>query len=487
MNTKRRSLWFAALWVYTSGVMAPTSARAGGFEYGTDNGAEALARGGATTARASLSAAYSNIAGIADTPRADIFLSANLVFRDISFQREGFREIADETPLFPGPMLMAHIRLTDRLVLGFGVHGPAAVGEGHFDQGDAENPGPTRYLMTDMSLIYAIPTIALAFSLPQVDGLRLAVAFQPGVARAELSVYANALEVDNSLFDVRADALVWDWFVPAIQIGFLQRIGDRIEIGGQVRLTDSVRAEGEARPTAFPYNDDLRQTTEPSRARLDVPLPFATIRLGIRYRHPRPGAAAAIEEDRPLVPHRVELFDIELDVVYESNSDFDEFVVYPLEPIQLPSPFGEVAIDELPVRQQWRDTVNVRLGGTVNLLGGDLSLSGGVFYQSAATPEAYTHLVFASWTGVGLSLGVTYRLSWFEVGVGYVHIFMPDREVSADEGQVFPLRAAPGGGTFDSPAANAGLFRADYDILAITLAARLEPRRRDRRGERDAP
>jgi len=152
-------------------------ARAGGFEYGTDNGAYALSRGGASTALPGLAALYTNVAGIADTPRLDIFTSANLVFRNLRFQRAGFRAVEDETPIFVGPMISAALRLTPNLVLGLGLHGPAAVGEGHYDHGTALDPGPSRYLFTDHSFAYVYPTVALGFSLPGIDGLRIGLGF----------------------------------------------------------------------------------------------------------------------------------------------------------------------------------------------------------------------------------------------------------------------------------------------------------------------
>lgn len=455
-------------------ISAPEPAFAGGFEYGTDNGALALARGGASTARPSLSALYTNLAGMADTERVDVFLSTNLVFRQLAFQRIGFEIVEDETPLFPGPMIAVHIRLSDHLVLGIGANGPAAVGEGHFPRGSSGEPGPSRYLMTDMSLIYGIPTVALAFTVPDAEWLRFGFGFQPAIAYAELSVYANVLAPDEELFDVRADAEVWDYFLPAVQIGFLARVGQRVEIGGQVRLTDSVSAEGEVWPTAFPFEPELRETYEPSRGRVEVPLPFATVRLGLRYRHPRPGFEERSGRYAP--PHRSELFDVELDLVYESNSDFDEFVVYPLDPVHLPPPMGEIVIPELPVKQNWRDTINLRFGGTVNLIGGDLSLSTGVFYQSGAAPLAYTHLFAPAWTTIGLSFGVTYRVRWFEVTLSYAHLFLPERDVSLEQGGIFALRASPEGGTYDSPAINAGHYEASFDILSISLAARVGAR-----------
>jgi hypothetical protein len=439
-------------------------ADAGGFEYGTDNGALAVGRGGAAAAIATPSALYSNIAGVADTQGSSFYTSGNLVFRQLRFQRLGFREIEDESRPFVGPMVAAAFRLTPSLVLAIGVHGPVAVGEGHYDRGTLGDPGPSRYLFTDISFFYAIPTVALGFRIRGLDSLRIGIGFQPAVASAAISVYTGTVVVDDPLFDVRVEGDVEDPFVPAMQVGFLYGIGDRVEIGAQVRFSDSIEAYGDAVPVGVPFAQDGGIRFPASRVRLDVPVPFTVLRGGVRYRHPRPGAqtgAGAAPE-----PHRTELFDVELDFLYESYSSFRRIVVAPLEPVH--TPLGVYDVPDLVIQQHWRDTVSLRLGGMVNLLEGGLSLSAGVFWQSAASPLEYTHLVFPAWNSVGVALGVTYRVRVLELTVAYMHIFMTDRHVSAEGGRIFALRASPLGGTFDAPAVNAGDFEGSYDILAFS-------------------
>lgn len=446
---------------------------AGGYEYGLDNGAFALSRAGAATAISGQSAIYSNVAGVADTPRFSLFASGNIVFRQLEFQRLGFRSVEDQSRPFLGPMVAFAVRLTPSLVLAVGVHGPASVGEGHYDHGTAIDPGPSRYLFTDMSFFYAIPTIALGFRVRSIEGLRIGIGFQPAFASAAISIYAGTVLVDEPVFDVRIDADVADSFVPAFQVGFLYQIGERIEIGAQARFSDDVEATGEVVPTAVPFQEVGGQQLPPSRVRIDVPIPFVVLRTGIRYRHPRRSRVAS---EVRLPPHRSELFDIELDVIYEANSAFSELLVDLLEPIN--TPFGALDVAGLTVEQHWRDTVALRLGGAVNLLDGDLSLSGGVFWQSAASPIEYTHLVFPAWNSVGLSFGLTVRIRRLDLTVAYSHIFMNERHVSADQGKIFALRATPRGGHFEEPAVNAGDFRGSYDILAVsaTVTFGAEPR-----------
>jgi len=450
------------------------AARAGGFEYGTDNGAEAVARGGASTAIPGLHSMYTNLAGIADTERVTVYLSANLSFRHVWFQRAGgFDPVEDQSVPFPGPMIASAIRLTDTLVLGLGVFGPAAVGVATVDQGTLDDPSPARYLLTDMQLAWVWPTIALAFRAPSHPALRVAVAFQPAFAYVYLRTFAGTVAVDHPVTDVVAEFAAWDPFVPAFQLGVMYRVGSRVELGLGARITDRVMAEGDAVPVESPFDGEGIRNP-PSRAHLDVPVPFMVARAGVRYRHPRRAAAADAEDPPELEgpPHRSELFDIELDLIYKTASDLESLTLTLDEPAHTET-MGDIALDPLTIPHRWNDSFSVRLGGSVNLLGGDLTLSAGVWWESATVPVAYTHFDITTWMSVGVGGGVTYRVQWFEVAVAYQHIFMPDRHVSLEEGGVMPLRASAASSSFDGPPANAGDWRGSQDLLSISLAARL--------------
>ncbi len=111
-------------------ILTPT-AFAGGYEYGTDNGAESVARAGATTANPSFTALYTNVAGVADTRYVDFYLTSNFIFRHLMFQRaatgdQGWDPVEDEGTMDLGPALALHFRVADWLTLAIGARRPRA-------------------------------------------------------------------------------------------------------------------------------------------------------------------------------------------------------------------------------------------------------------------------------------------------------------------------------------------------------------------------
>ncbi len=458
--------------VLGAALILPATAVAGGVEYGTDNGAESVARGGASTALGgSMHGLYTNVAAGADTPgRADIYLSGNLTFRHLWYQgiREGSAEpltpVEDENPLFAGPMLAASIRVWRYLTVLVGANGPAAVGWGHFPHGTMDDPGASRYDLTDMDILFLWPAIGLGFTTPGLEGLRFGFTFQPAFLHVQFTNYANAFRADVPETDILTELSVWDPFVPAGQVGVLYRFWN-VELGAQVRLSDSIVAEGELTPTENPFDEETRSERPSSRATMTFAWPLAVFRFGARYFMPRVG------HEEEILPHRRELFDVELDFVYENNSSMDQFVVQVEEPLQMST--GDVILPTVEIPHRWRDTYAVRLGGSVHLLDGDLSLSAGAFWESETVPVEYTRLDYASWMRIGVGGGLTYRVAWFEVTAAYQHIFMLDREVTLEQAQAYPLRGNAIGGVFEDYPINAGDYRGSYDVLSISLAARI--------------
>lgn len=443
----------------------PLDARAGGFEYGTDNGAESVARGGASTALGgALHGQYTNVAAGADLQgAADIYLSGNLTFRHLWFQglREGVDDpltpVEDENPIFAGPMLAANIRLFRYMTLLLGANGPAAVGWGHFTHGTADDPGASRYDLTDMDILFLWFTVGLTLTVPGLEDLRIGVSFQPSLLHVSFTNYANAFRPDNVDVDILTELDVMG-FVPGGQLGLLYRIWN-IEMGAQVRLSGPIDAHGELTATESPYGDEIEAPAADARMRFNWPL--AVFRFGARYFYPRAG-----HEEDPL-PHQREWFDIEVDFVYENNEAVDDFIVDVEEDLQMST--GPIQLPQVRIPHQWNDTYSVRLGGSVHLLDGSLSLSLGAHWESSTVPEEYTRLDYASWMRIGVGAGVTYRVAWFEVTLAYQHIFMPDRSVSLEEARAYPLRGNAVGGVFDDYPINAGDYRGSYDILAVAF------------------
>lgn len=488
-------------------VVLSSSASAGGYEIGTDQGAEAVGRAGATTAYSNFMSTYSNIAGIADVPRYAIYLTDSLTFRRVSFTRtpepatfnmrgdmvnppHQWETAEDTTGVFPlGVGLAAHIRLTSYLVLSLGANGPTSVGWGNYEdpnyyQDNLENDdnswvnelsGGARHDLTEMDVVFLWPTIGLGLTVPGYEDLRIGASFSPGFAHLMFSTYAGAGDVG----EIETTLQLWDPFVPGGQIGLMWRIW-RLDLGFQVRLSADINASGEGGDsvTATVHETDPTDPggeTEEAAAQAASfysPWPRAVARFGIRYAHPREGASPDAR-----MPWQRDLFDVELDVVYENNSQNDGFDVS-IEDVELPG-VPAVPQTDLFVRHDWQDTVSLRLGGSFHILDGMLTFSAGASWESPTVPESFTRLDYLGWMRIGLALGVTFRISIIEFSVAYQHIFMPDRDVEPlpedYAGDPCEVRAcqlnALGGGVTDM-VINTGHYEASYDVLTFSLAFR---------------
>lgn len=518
-----RRLAAAALFALLFVVHAPETF-AGGYEIGADNGAESVARAGASTANPGMTAIYTNVAGIADTNFVELYLSNNFNFRHLLFepaasaghtdlgraynsQEREWAAIEDEGGMNLGPILALHVRVTDWLTLAIGANGPAAIAIGQFpagsrandiegcETGTCANPlsGGARFDVAFTEVLYIWPSIAAGINFPSFPNLRIGVSFQPAFVYMQFTAYAEAaVSVVN---DVETTLHLWDKFVPGGQIGLLYRVNgfERLEFGLQVRLSDSLDAEGESYNTInarhseddpAPYqHPDERPTTT---ARFFAPWPLAVLRFGVRYAHPR----ADIPADA-VYNHERELFDVELDFIYENTSQMDGYDVTIWNVDLDPS----VVLDEvnLHIAHNWRDTFGLRLGGSVHLLGGHITISAGFAWESATAPVEYTRLDYTPWGRYSVALGIVGRVSILEIALSYQHIFMPDRTVEVGEGQAYRLMARSGSDTlnYDAPI-NEGHYEGSYDVIGFSLGFRFDrPSRSDETeavaGEGEAP
>ncbi len=460
-------------------ICAPRVAAAGGFEYGTDNGALSVARAGATTALASDgSAIYTNVAGTTYADRADLYISNSLVFRALTFDPTADGpSIEDETAIFAAPMIAASIRLHPNLVLILGANGPASMGWGNFPTTVDEQANGMRYDMTRQSITYVWPSVGLGLTIPGFEDLRIAATFQPAFINLQMTSFADS--GISVLGDIKVDLNLWDAFVPAGQLGILYRVW-RLDIGVQLRMSAPIEAEGDVTPTLTGDRvDDADRVRPDVRGTFTFNWPMAVLRTGVRYGHP----ANDGDMDSAL-PHRRERFDVELDFIYENTSGMNEYELTLHDPVNLQEGL-DVALPPRSVPHNWQDSFSLRLGGSINLLGGDLSIHWGASWENDSVPEDYTRLDYASWMRIGVALGATYRINWFEVTLAYQHIFMPDRTVA--NGHVCPLNGTAveednscqtieddGSVTNDySSAVNNGTFTGGYDFLVLSLNFRL--------------
>ena len=132
--------------------------------------------------------------------------------------------------------------------------------------------------------------------------------------------------------------------------------------------SDARWARSARRGTATPAND----------VTVKLPLPLL-VRGGARYRHLAGGR---------------ELFDLELDVEYETWSRAKAFTVESNGLVATPLEASTSPIGTITVPKQWNDVLSVKLGGDFNLVPERWTLRAGVYYETAASPSAYANVDF---------------------------------------------------------------------------------------------
>jgi len=190
------------------------------------------------------------------------------------------------------------------------------------------------------------------------------------------------------------------------------------------------------------------------------------MRFGIRYAHPRDGAP-----ENAVYNYERELFDVELDVVYEMNSAMDGYRV-DIENVNLDDSLIPIPSINLFLAHNWKDTVSLRLGGSVNLLRGHLTISAGLSWESNSVPEEYTRLDYLGWMRYGLGLGIIGRFWLMEIALSYQHIFMPNRDVS--NGDVYAPIATASANNMSDDVVNNGQYEAGYDVIGFSLGFRFD-------------
>ena len=203
--------------------------------------------------------------------------------------------------------------------------------------------------------------------------------------------------------------------------------------------------------------------------KLTLPLPL-TARAGVRYVHVRGG--------RPL-------FDLELNVGYESWSRVKQFTVdgNGLEANLLAQ---RINVGLIQVDKRWRDTISVHLGGDFIALPGRLTLRGGLFYETAVANRSHAHVDFVSGSQRGVAAGASFFIRRVEVAIAYEFRQQPAIRVGEGAGKVY--QEAPGSrcqGDFMSldnchpqylgqpaPVVNAGTYAAHSHIALLDLLYR---------------
>jgi long-chain fatty acid transport protein len=454
-----------------------SEAIAGGYYLGPI-GAQAVGRGGAFTAKADdLSAVYYNPAGFAFLDTTVIELGNKFSYNFFEFQRSrstnpntsvvtSFAPVTSDQqfqPLDPLLGVGTNFGLAD-WAFALVAYAGSGVSQMQFPE-----DGPQRYLMVQREGIFVNYSLNAAWQ-PHprfAVGVSAQVVAVPSlkyqlVVNSDFSGSLNDPVANNP--DMMATIEGQDLFTMNAAVGALFRVSPAFELGlsgqvipaeieatGPLKLEfvnpESQAANGLSQPVTYRNDDPADDVT------LTLPLPM-TARLGARYVHRRPDNS--------------ELFDVELDVIYETLSRVERFT---MDSRGLIADVGanEIDVGVIRVEKHWNDTVGVALGGDFNAIPDTLTLRAGAYYETAASDPEYTNVDFVTGQQIGGTLGATLRLGHFDLSLGYEFRTQPEVVVRPDQGRVYqvvPLRPEA------KTVVNAGTYRATSHSAALGVAYR---------------
>jgi hypothetical protein len=402
------------------------------------------------------------------------------------------------------PQIVMNVRLANDFGLAFGILAPNGVGASQWGSangtvtmagdttGNALRPSPTRYALTDANALLFYPSIG--FGWRPIDWLRVGLTFQWGIGIISFSNYTSSASggADPSS-DIRTQLQnMVSPFIPAgiLSVHFVPHENLDIMLGGRISdgIGGVVPATGSLTLTTSAYGNgsmmsNLPQSTTINGTTLHAGQPWQ-FWTGFRYGHRiRPRAYTRPEDARlrpgPDDPMSDELFDIELDVVYEYNQQVTDFVVTnppgSMAQIQMfdHSLVGIPVPRTLPIAHGWSDDIVFRLGGDANIIPGVLALRAGASLDLPLNRnyvQWMTNDYIQGWR-VGVHVGGTVRIdNHFDLSIAYAHIFaetvsvnMPSARLVAATGNMGQCTGA-GGSTYDpnNPVTQRGCFPSGF-------------------------
>jgi len=457
-------------------LLAPRALHAGGFEYPVQ-GTHALGRGGAFTVGADdPSAMYWNPSRLSLLRGTRFLYNHNFVKRDLTFHRapqyhDGewifWDPATDETGFFAlnlSAFVTSDFGLED-WTFGLGFVAPASLGTADMPGGVDDG---TRYTFVSKDIMMAYYTASAAWKYEEWFGIGVSLQY------VDLMSMKYSLVIEgpdstgggpkNNLWDIRNTLDMSDRVGFSAILGAWARPLPWLELGLSARVVPiAIDAEG----TIHLEGTDNSVLASADAESVDGAVHFtipATVQVGARYVH-RDG-------DR-------EVFDVELDFVWEQWSVLDEYEVEfdeagvtfedPADPTRV---LLEIQPKDFALERHYQDTYSVRLGGQWNVWPEHLWVRAGGLWESAAVPHGYTLTDFASFDRFGVAFGLSGAWRGIELSFAYAHIFQLPRNVYPDEAQVDAIRMNPdfSGEIVAGPVANAGRYESNFDVISIGLS-----------------
>jgi len=469
-------------------------ARAEGGYFSGQNGARAAGRAGAFAARADdVEAMIFNPAGLADMDGTTLQVSNQFSYNAYDYTRAStmdwahpqngmaptvtFPTVRNQHALQPAlPLLGATSRLgLQNWTFALAAFAPSGISRGLYPDGKVDpSSGGQRYMMVDREAIilsYAasaawrpVPTFGVGATVQWIHVPRL--------------IYS--LVIDGSPIPGDYNSVSSDFDMLATTKGSDPMTLNAI-LGAWVRPTPSfeLAVSGQILPAKIVAHSTL--SIEPQRTNLGtltikrdgktandvtvtLPLPLLA-RAAARYRHLAGG---------------VELFDLELDVEYETWSRVNRFTV-DANHLRVDYAGDHVFVDRIDIEKHWRDTITVKVGGDWAVVPKTLTLRGGGFYVSSTSTLGYANIDFPTAPQMGGALGMSVHLGGGELALAYQLRYQPPYTVSESKGRVY--QQVPGSSCtapFDdpvncsshqdgkpAPVVNAGTYQATSHLLLV--------------------
>ncbi len=471
LNGYRHSLVVAAL------VLWPDVGRAGGFETEyPDNGARALGRAGAFVAKSDDgSAIYYNPAGLTRGTGGALYVSANLMSYQASFQPDDrkvslgnrlvsvhFEEAEQDVPIFVAPFLSYRFDFEGLPDFDFaaGIYGPAANGDREWpDQwrpnGATDDLGADavarvegnrqRTLVPNGLIVVAkpaqiFPTASVAYRVSPT--LSIGLSLQNSIVIAKISQGSGGaypgqaiLEVVDLFAPTGVFGLQWAP-LPFLELGLSARPPIYVEAKGKATLrkyaecgapgVDGSCANGAPGPAfgdPWPLSGELNLRNADGSANDGVTMSFVNptwVRLGARF----------VDRDG----QGQERFDVELDYIFEQSSLHRHYALdFDASHVNLPASEGvgtTLPMPDLKDLRRYQDTHAVRLGGDLAVIPGRAFVRAGLGYETGVSPPAYTHLDFPGTDRLTAAMGLGYRFDLVELDLGFSFSRFAPRQVS---------------------------------------------------------
>ena len=457
-------------------------------------GARAAGRGGAFVARADdVTAVSINPAGLADLEGTVIEVGNQFSYNSYDYTRAPTLDYGQTpTPAQPTTFAKVHngtpwqpalpfIGVSSRLGLRDWAFALAAFAPPGISKEQFPESGGQRYMMVNREAIILNYAASAAWRFRDLFGVGVTLEWI-AVPRLDYSLVINANPAPgaanpvSSMYDILAqtagsdpftfNAIVGAWFRPAPSLQF--------GLAGQVVpaniVTHSTLTLTALDPATLGSITTVRNGNPANDVTVKLPLPLL-VRGGGRYRHLADGR---------------ELYDVELDVEYETWSRANAFTVDSSGLVANALGSQHVVIGTITVPKQWKDVLSVKLGGDFNLVPERWTMRAGVYYETAASPSAYANVDFPAGAQLGGALGTSLLLNRWELALTYQLRYQPSFTGSETDARVY--QQTPGGSCTapytdpnicnanylgqPSPAVNAGSYAATSHLVSLAVVYR---------------